>query len=135
MKKKKGSNSALTILFSLKQTVLVVFLQCHLCILMLNTDLTRVCIVGIILSLLFVLVGLRRADQNKVSALQSRSPSRKSVAKAAARHPRPAPLHGSARRKATGEHSSPGIGAVDRESAAKFQSTLSLASYSLNIYM
>lgn len=99
---------------------------------MLSTDLTEVCIVGIILSLLFVLVGLRRADQNKVSALQSRSPSRKSVAKAAARHPRPALLHGSARRKATGEHSSPGIGAVDRESAAKFQSTLSQASYSLN---
>ncbi|XP_056226313.1 microtubule-associated protein 2-like isoform X3 [Seriola aureovittata] len=47
-------------------------------------------------------VGMRRADQNKVSALQSRSPSRKSVAKAAARHPRPALLHGSARRKATG---------------------------------
>ncbi|XP_036947462.1 microtubule-associated protein 2-like isoform X9 [Acanthopagrus latus] len=50
-------------------------------------------------------VGLRRADQNKVSALQSRSPSRKSVAKAAARHPRPALLHGSARRKATGMES------------------------------
>ncbi|XP_036947454.1 microtubule-associated protein 2-like isoform X2 [Acanthopagrus latus] len=49
--------------------------------------------------------GLRRADQNKVSALQSRSPSRKSVAKAAARHPRPALLHGSARRKATGMES------------------------------
>ncbi|XP_058468341.1 microtubule-associated protein 2-like isoform X2 [Solea solea] len=47
-------------------------------------------------------VGSRRADQNKVSVLQSRSPSRKSVAKAAARHPRPALLHGSARRKATG---------------------------------
>ncbi|XP_033479822.1 uncharacterized protein LOC117255240 isoform X3 [Epinephelus lanceolatus] len=47
-------------------------------------------------------VAVRRADQNKVSALQSRSPSRKSVAKAAARHPRPALLHGSARRKATG---------------------------------
>uniref|UniRef100_UPI0037E8D737 microtubule-associated protein 2-like isoform X2 n=1 Tax=Semicossyphus pulcher TaxID=241346 RepID=UPI0037E8D737 len=48
---------------------------------------------------------VRRADQNKVSALQSRSPSRKSVAKAAARHPRPALLHGSARRKATGAES------------------------------
>ncbi|XP_049919180.1 microtubule-associated protein 2-like [Epinephelus moara] len=48
---------------------------------------------------------VRRADQNKVSALQSRSPSRKSVAKAAARHPRPALLHGSARRKATGMES------------------------------
>ncbi|KAK9523942.1 hypothetical protein VZT92_017819 [Zoarces viviparus] len=47
-------------------------------------------------------VAVRRADQIKVSALQSRSPSRKSVAKAAARHPRPALLHGSARRKATG---------------------------------
>nr|XP_043868388.1 microtubule-associated protein 2-like isoform X7 [Solea senegalensis] len=47
-------------------------------------------------------VGSRRADQNKVSVLQSRSPSRKSVAKVAARHPRPALLHGSARRKATG---------------------------------
>ncbi|XP_056286971.1 microtubule-associated protein 2-like isoform X3 [Pseudoliparis swirei] len=43
-------------------------------------------------------VAVRRADQIKVSALQSRSPSRKSVAKAAARHPRPALLHGSARR-------------------------------------
>ncbi|XP_038577372.1 microtubule-associated protein 2-like isoform X3 [Micropterus salmoides] len=50
-------------------------------------------------------VGVRRADQNKVSALQCRSPSRKSVAKAAARHPRPALLHGSARRKATGMES------------------------------
>ncbi|KAG7239314.1 hypothetical protein INR49_029279 [Caranx melampygus] len=50
-------------------------------------------------------VGMRRADQNKVSALQSRSPSRKSGAKAAARHPRPALLHGSARRKATGMES------------------------------
>ncbi|XP_042369322.1 microtubule-associated protein 2-like isoform X2 [Plectropomus leopardus] len=48
---------------------------------------------------------VRRADQNKVSALQSRSPSRKSVAKVAARHPRPALLHGSARRKATGMES------------------------------
>ncbi|XP_029302175.1 microtubule-associated protein 2-like isoform X2 [Cottoperca gobio] len=48
---------------------------------------------------------VRRADQNKLSALQSRSPSRKSVAKAAARHPRPALLHGSARRKATGMES------------------------------
>ncbi|CAK6969876.1 microtubule-associated protein 2-like isoform X7 [Scomber scombrus] len=47
-------------------------------------------------------VGIRRADQNKVSALQSRSPSRKSVAKVPARHPRPALLHGSARRKVTG---------------------------------
>ncbi|XP_054864170.1 microtubule-associated protein 2-like isoform X7 [Amphiprion ocellaris] len=53
-------------------------------------------------------VGVRRADQNKVSALQSRSPSRKSVAKVVARHPRPAVLHGSARRKATGmEHHQP----------------------------
>lgn len=60
---------------------------------------------------------MRRADQNKVSALQTRSPSRKSVAKVAARHPRPALLHSSARRKATGEHSSPGTGAVDRERA------------------
>ncbi|XP_068575377.1 microtubule-associated protein 2-like isoform X2 [Cebidichthys violaceus] len=50
-------------------------------------------------------VTVRRADQIKVSALQSRSPSRKSVAKAAARHPRPALLHGSARRKATGMES------------------------------
>ncbi|CAJ1086830.1 microtubule-associated protein 2-like isoform X1 [Xyrichtys novacula] len=50
-------------------------------------------------------VAVRRADQSKVSALQSRSPSRKSVAKAAARHPRPALLHGSARRKATGMES------------------------------
>ncbi|XP_034533558.1 microtubule-associated protein 2-like [Notolabrus celidotus] len=50
-------------------------------------------------------VAMRRADQNKVSALQSRSPSRKIVAKAAARHPRPALLHGSARRKATGMES------------------------------
>ncbi|XP_016894350.1 microtubule-associated protein 2 isoform X1 [Cynoglossus semilaevis] len=49
--------------------------------------------------------GIRRVDQNKVSVLQSRSPSRKSVAKAAARHPRPALLHGSARRKATGMES------------------------------
>ncbi|KAM9328346.1 uncharacterized protein KZ484_019681 [Pholidichthys leucotaenia] len=54
-------------------------------------------------------VGMRRADVNKVSALQSRSPSRKSVGKVTARHPRPALLHGSARRKATGEHPSPGI--------------------------
>lgn len=54
-----------------------------------------------------LLVAMRRADQHKVSALQSRSPSRKSVAKAAARHPRPALLHGSARRKAPGEHSPP----------------------------
>uniref|UniRef100_A0AAX7UC36 MAP2/Tau projection domain-containing protein n=1 Tax=Astatotilapia calliptera TaxID=8154 RepID=A0AAX7UC36_ASTCA len=52
--------------------------------------------------------GIRRADQSKVSALQSHSPSRKGVAKAAARHPRPALLHGSARRKATGvEHHQP----------------------------
>ncbi|XP_027147205.1 microtubule-associated protein 2 isoform X1 [Larimichthys crocea] len=50
-------------------------------------------------------VGMRRADQNKVSALQTRSPSRKSVAKVAARHPRPALLHSSARRKATGMES------------------------------
>uniref|UniRef100_A0A3Q3PZD2 MAP2/Tau projection domain-containing protein n=1 Tax=Monopterus albus TaxID=43700 RepID=A0A3Q3PZD2_MONAL len=47
-------------------------------------------------------VGMRRADQNKVSALQTRSPNRKIIAKAAARHPRSALLHGSARRKATG---------------------------------
>ncbi|XP_030602263.1 microtubule-associated protein 2 isoform X1 [Archocentrus centrarchus] len=53
-------------------------------------------------------VGIRRADQNKVSALQTRSPSRKGVAKVAARHPRPALLHGSARRKVTGvEHHQP----------------------------
>lgn len=58
---------------------------------------------------------MRRADQSKVSALQSRSPSRKSGAKVAARHPRPAPLHGSAKRKATGEHLSPGISAVNGE--------------------
>ncbi|XP_077423664.1 uncharacterized protein LOC144053256 isoform X2 [Vanacampus margaritifer] len=45
---------------------------------------------------------VRRADQNKVSAYQSR----KSVAKAAARHPRPALLHASARRKAAGLESS-----------------------------
>ncbi|RVE75231.1 hypothetical protein OJAV_G00014740 [Oryzias javanicus] len=52
-------------------------------------------------------VGLRRADQNKVSALQSRSPSRKSGAKVATRHPRPLP-HSSARHKATGgEHHHP----------------------------
>ncbi|XP_060888385.1 microtubule-associated protein 2-like isoform X1 [Labrus mixtus] len=50
-------------------------------------------------------VVVRRADQNKVLALQSRSPSRKSVARVAARHPRPALLHGSARRKATGMES------------------------------
>ncbi|XP_059183597.1 microtubule-associated protein 2-like isoform X2 [Centropristis striata] len=50
-------------------------------------------------------VAVRRAEQNKVSALQNRSPSRKSVAKVAARHPRPALLHGSARRKATGMES------------------------------
>ncbi|XP_068446331.1 microtubule-associated protein 2-like isoform X2 [Clinocottus analis] len=50
-------------------------------------------------------VAARRADQIKVSALQSRSPSRKSVAKVAARHPRPAVLHGSARRKVTGMES------------------------------
>ena len=62
---------------------------------------------------------MRRAEQNKLSALQSRSPSRKSGAKVAARHPRPALLHGSARRKATGEHFSPGIGAVDRERDCK----------------
>uniref|UniRef100_A0A3Q3N472 Microtubule-associated protein n=1 Tax=Mastacembelus armatus TaxID=205130 RepID=A0A3Q3N472_9TELE len=49
--------------------------------------------------------GMRRVDQSKVSALQSRSPNRKSVAKAAARHPRPALLHSSARRKATGVES------------------------------
>ncbi|XP_032362635.1 microtubule-associated protein 2 isoform X10 [Etheostoma spectabile] len=48
---------------------------------------------------------VRRADLNKVSALQCRSPSRKCVAKSAARHPRPALLHGSARRKATGMES------------------------------
>ncbi|XP_078789274.1 uncharacterized protein LOC101165870 isoform X2 [Oryzias latipes] len=51
--------------------------------------------------------GVRRADQNKVSALQSRSPSRKSGAKVATRHPRPL-LHSSARHKATGgEHHHP----------------------------
>ncbi|XP_069377234.1 microtubule-associated protein 2-like isoform X3 [Paralichthys olivaceus] len=50
-------------------------------------------------------VGMRRAEQNKLSVLQSRSPSRKSVARAAARHPRPALLHGSARRKASGMES------------------------------
>lgn len=60
------------------------------------------------LNLSSLLVGARRADQNKVSALQSRSPSRKIVGKAAARHPRPALLHASARRKATGEHQPPG---------------------------
>ncbi|KAM7365638.1 hypothetical protein PAMP_016555 [Pampus punctatissimus] len=49
--------------------------------------------------------GIRRADQNKVSVLQNRSPSRKSVAKVVARHPRPSLLHGSARRKATGVES------------------------------
>ncbi|XP_051913646.1 uncharacterized protein LOC127595819 isoform X10 [Hippocampus zosterae] len=43
---------------------------------------------------------VRRADQNKVSAFQSR----KSVAKAVARHPRPILLQSSARRKAAGEH-------------------------------
>ncbi|XP_047211657.1 microtubule-associated protein 2-like isoform X3 [Girardinichthys multiradiatus] len=47
-------------------------------------------------------VGVRRADQNKLSAFQSHSPSRKSGAKVAARHPRPTLLHGSARSKATG---------------------------------
>ncbi|KAM6893481.1 uncharacterized protein FYW49_019846 [Xenentodon cancila] len=53
-------------------------------------------------------VGIRRADHNKVSALLNRSPSRKSGAKVAARHPRPAVLHGSARHKATGvEHHQP----------------------------
>ncbi|XP_069554299.1 microtubule-associated protein 2-like isoform X1 [Brachyistius frenatus] len=53
-------------------------------------------------------VGVRRADLNKVSALQCRSPSRKSVAKVAARHPRPALLHVSARRKVTGmDHHQP----------------------------
>ncbi|XP_077369967.1 uncharacterized protein LOC144014206 isoform X11 [Festucalex cinctus] len=45
---------------------------------------------------------VRRADQNKVSAF----PSRKSVAKAAARRPRPAPLLTSARRKVAGVESS-----------------------------
>lgn len=54
-----------------------------------------------------------------MSALQNRSPIRKNVAKAAARHPRPALLHGSARRKATGEHFPPGVSAVHRESATK----------------
>ncbi|XP_068165530.1 microtubule-associated protein 2-like isoform X3 [Antennarius striatus] len=49
-------------------------------------------------------VGMRRADQKRMSALQSRSPSRFSVARAAARPPRPAPLHGS-RRKASGVES------------------------------
>ncbi|XP_062417420.1 microtubule-associated protein 2-like isoform X3 [Pungitius pungitius] len=50
-------------------------------------------------------VTVRGVDQIKVSPLQSRSPSRKSVARAAARHPRPALLHGSARRKVTGMES------------------------------
>nr|XP_040046524.1 microtubule-associated protein 2-like isoform X3 [Gasterosteus aculeatus aculeatus] len=50
-------------------------------------------------------VTVRGVDQIKVSALQSRSPSRKSGARAAARHPRPALLHGSARRKVTGMES------------------------------
>ncbi|XP_026218939.1 microtubule-associated protein 2-like isoform X1 [Anabas testudineus] len=50
-------------------------------------------------------VGIRRVDQNRVSALQNRSPNRKGVVKVAARHPRPALLHGSARRKATGMES------------------------------
>ncbi|MEQ2252553.1 hypothetical protein ILYODFUR_022904 [Ilyodon furcidens] len=53
--------------------------------------------------------GVRRADQSKLSAFQSHSPSRKSGAKVAARHPRPTLLHGSARRKATGERLSPGM--------------------------
>ncbi|XP_019746694.1 microtubule-associated protein 2-like isoform X3 [Hippocampus comes] len=44
---------------------------------------------------------VRRADQNKVSAFQSR----KSVAKAVARHPRPILLQSSARRKAAGVES------------------------------
>uniref|UniRef100_A0A1A8NWH4 Microtubule-associated protein n=1 Tax=Nothobranchius rachovii TaxID=451742 RepID=A0A1A8NWH4_9TELE len=53
-------------------------------------------------------VGVRRADQNKVSALQSRSPSRKSGAKVTAKHPRPAPLHVTVRRKPTGvDHHQP----------------------------
>uniref|UniRef100_A0A1A8J5Y4 Microtubule-associated protein n=1 Tax=Nothobranchius kuhntae TaxID=321403 RepID=A0A1A8J5Y4_NOTKU len=52
--------------------------------------------------------GVRRADQNKVSALQSRSPSRKSGAKVTAKHPRPAPLHVTVRRKPTGvDHHQP----------------------------
>ncbi|KAM8903234.1 uncharacterized protein AB9W97_007491 isoform 2-T5 [Spinachia spinachia] len=50
-------------------------------------------------------VTVRGVDQIKVSALQSRSPSRKSVARAAARPPRPALLHGCARRKVTGMES------------------------------
>ncbi|KAL6115321.1 map2 [Pungitius sinensis] len=50
-------------------------------------------------------VTVRGVDQIKVSPLQSRSPSRKSVARAAARHLRPALLHGSARRKVTGMES------------------------------
>ncbi|XP_063734139.1 microtubule-associated protein 2-like isoform X1 [Eleginops maclovinus] len=50
-------------------------------------------------------VAARRVEQNKLSALQNRSPCRKNVAKVAARHPRPAVLHGSARRKATGMES------------------------------
>lgn len=49
-------------------------------------------------------VGARRADQ-KLSVLQVCSPSRKIVAKSGARHPRPAVLHGSARRKGTGMES------------------------------
>ncbi|KAM9820840.1 uncharacterized protein ACB057_001466 [Neosynchiropus ocellatus] len=49
-------------------------------------------------------VGTRRADQSRISALQCCSPSRKNLSKAAAR-PRPALLHGSARRKAPGVQS------------------------------
>ncbi|XP_015244278.1 PREDICTED: microtubule-associated protein 2-like isoform X1 [Cyprinodon variegatus] len=46
--------------------------------------------------------GVRRVDQSRGLGLQSRSPSRKCGAKGAARHPRPAPLHGPARRKVPG---------------------------------
>ncbi|PWA32131.1 hypothetical protein CCH79_00013370 [Gambusia affinis] len=65
--------------------------------------------------------GVRRADQSKVSALQSRSPSRKSGAKVAARHPRPAPLHGSAKRKATGmaQHQPLSVAQPSRERPTK----------------
>ncbi|XP_038136922.1 microtubule-associated protein 2-like isoform X10 [Cyprinodon tularosa] len=47
-------------------------------------------------------VGVRRVDQSRGLGLQSRSPSRKCGAKGAPRHPRPAPLHSSARRKVPG---------------------------------
>ncbi|XP_060923296.1 microtubule-associated protein 2-like [Limanda limanda] len=54
-------------------------------------------------------VGMRRTEQNKLSVLQTRSPSRKSAGRAAARQPRPALLLGSARRKASGDHFSAGM--------------------------